>query len=333
MAVFLITGSTGFIGSHLCSDLVARGHDVKAFHRPSSRLQLLENLPIEHVIGDITRPETLTDRLKGVDFVIHAAATSGGVEKPGQMYTVIVEGTKNILKAALQAGVKRVVHVSSAAVLGIPEQLNSMEEETGSLDEFHSWNSTPRVWPFGYNKYLAELEVQKMVGQGLDVVMVNPTLVMGAGDLGRQTSSILVQTAHKRIPFITSGGVNVIHIDDVVQGIMAAVEFGKRGERYILGNKNLPYSSFIRLCSEVTGVDYPDFTLNPGMLRRLSRFLPIFQAYISSPIPLTYFALAGKYFYYQNQKAREQLGWEPRKEILQTLTEAYEWFKMQGTIR
>lgn len=332
MAVILITGSTGFIGSHLCRALLSAGYQVKALHRPSSRLQLLEGLKVEHIIADITRPETLPDLFSGVDYVIHAAATSGGIEKPGQMYTVNVEGVKNVIKFALQAGVKRVVHVSSAAVLGIPFGSNSPDDQAEYLDENHSWNGTAEMWPYGYSKYLAELEVQKGVGMGLDAVIVNPTLVLGAGDLSRQTHSILVQTAHKKIPFLTSGGLNVIHVDDVVTGIMAALEFGRRGERYILGNQNLPVSRFISLCAEIAGVEYPDLLIDPGVIRFMARFLPLFRAYISSPLPLTYFRMAGYYFYYQNLKAKEHLNWEPRQDIHRALTDAYNWFSDQGTI-
>ena len=117
----IVTGSTGFIGSHLCRALIAAGHEVRAFHRPDSSLLLLENLDVEHCIGDITQPDRLADALKGVEVVFHTAAKLGIARDLDLMYAVTVVGTRNVLNAARAAGVRRVIHTSTIAALGFPK--------------------------------------------------------------------------------------------------------------------------------------------------------------------------------------------------------------------
>ena len=115
----LVTGSSGFLGSHLCKALLEEGHVVRAFHRSSSDLRLLQDLPLEHLIGDMTQPETLEKAVAGMDAVFHTAALLGPRVETGAMYAVTVEGTRLLLDAARQANVKRVVYTSSVAALGI----------------------------------------------------------------------------------------------------------------------------------------------------------------------------------------------------------------------
>src|SRR5512146_900690 len=117
----LVTGSSGFIGSQLCRALVAQGHSVRAFHRPTSSLRGLEGLPVEHALGDLTQPATLSPAMEGVEVVFHAAAMLADMGDPAKMYAITVEGTRAVLQAAQQAGVRRVVHTSSVAALGVPE--------------------------------------------------------------------------------------------------------------------------------------------------------------------------------------------------------------------
>jgi len=333
MTTALVTGSTGFIGARLCRYLLERGYQVRAFHRSTSQLKLLEGLPVEHASGDLTRPETLIEALQGVDVLFHTAAMLGASEKPGQMYTINVEGTRSLLRAAMQAGVQRLVHTSSVSALGVPDAMVSKDSAPGAMNENHSWTGPGDFWPYGYSKYLAELEVQKMVGAGLDAVIVNPSLVYGPGDLYKQTSSLVVQMAERRVPVLLDGGINVVHVDDVVSGQLAALEHGQRGERYILGGDNLPLVDLVRLAGEVVGVSAPDLVAPSGLLRALAGPISLLQPFITAAIPLSMLRMAGYHFYYDNRKAQEQLGWSPQHTTREALTEAYEWFKTQGTIQ
>lgn len=323
--LILVTGASGFIGGHLCRALIAQGHHVRAFHRPTSALQLLADLPVEHALGDLTRPETLEAALEGVDVVLHTAALLGERASPAQHYAVTVEGTRALLTAALRAGVQRVVHTSSAVALGIPP-LTRDADTPYIMDETHTWNYPPERWPYAYAKYLAELEVQRAVALGLDAVIVNPTLVIGAGDHYRRTRSIIVQVARRRLPFITAGGLNAVHIEDVVQGHLLALERGQRGERYLLGGENLTLSALAEKIAAVCGVPGPGPEWPAGLVRALSRPFSLLEAYLNLPVDARTLALAGYYFYYTHAKAQTHLGYTPRRTVEDAIREAWAWF-------
>lgn len=322
----LVTGSTGFIGASLCRELVAQGHTVRAFHRPTSSLRLLDGLEVEHALGDLTQPDTLLSAMQGVEIVFHAAAWMGGRDQPGRQYTVTVEGTRNILQAARQAGVRRVIHTSSVAALGVPDAARQ-PNEAQLINENHAWNYRPDYYPYGYAKYLAEQEVQKAVAQGLDVVIVNPTVVYGPGDIYRQSSSLITQVAEKRISVAVEGGINCIHIMDVVEGHLAALACGKTGQRYILGGENLTHLQLLEMIAEVTHVSGPSMVLPNGLVRSLSRPAHLLQAFLNIPISPELLRLAGYWFFYDLQKAERDLGLTQHRPVKDAVAAAYAWYK------
>ena len=318
----LVTGSTGFVGAALCRALVGKGHRVRAFHRPTSVMRLLEGLEVEHALGDLTQPETLVTALEGIDAVFHAAAWMGG--QSGRQYTVTVEGARSLLLAARKAGVKRFVHTSSVAALGVPSILDT----PAPVDENHTWNFRPDWFPHGYSKYLAELEVQKAVSQGLDAVIVNPSLIFGPGDIYRQSSSILNQVARRKISVTVEGGINVVHIADVVAGHLCALDQGRRGERYILSGENLTITDMLRSIAEVAGVPAPQLQLPTGLVRLASRPAQLARAFLHLPVGAELLRLAGYYFFYEHHKASEELRWQPQFSARQAFQDAYAWFKI-----
>lgn len=323
----LVTGSTGFVGSNLCRVLVAQGHTVRAFHRASSKLRLIEKLPVEHVTGDLTQPESLAAAVEGVEAVFHAAAFMGGAEQGGRLYAVTVEGTRNLLNAALQAGVRRVVHTSSVAALGIPETLGAPGD---LIDERHTWNYRPDYYPYGYAKYLAELEVQKAVAQGLDAVIVSPTLIFGPGDLYRQAGSIIMQVAERHVSVAIEGGINCVHIEDVAAGHLAALERGRTGERYILGGENLTHVQLLQAITEVTGVPAPEQVLPTSLVRAMAAPAQLLQSFLHLPISAELLRLAGYHFFYNTQKAKTGLGIDDPRPVKDAIAEAYHWFLQGG---
>ncbi len=323
----LVTGSTGFVGNAVCRALLGAGYDVRAFHRPSSSLRLLEGLPVEPAIGDLTQPESLLEAMQGVDVVFHAAALLGVREDPGPLQTVTVGGTRAVLQAALQAGVQRVVHTSSVAALGVPEQMGS---RPAMIDECHTWNYIPERYPYAYAKYLAELEVQRAVAQGLDVVIVNPSLVFGPGDVYRMNTSLVVQVAHGRLPALVDAGVNVVHIADVARGHVAALERGRTGERYILGGENLSLREIVKKIATVTGGSVPLVELPSGLVRRLAAPAHRLRSFINLPVDPTILYLAGHYFYYDTHKAMGELGLPSPLKAEQAFSDAWQWFQDNG---
>lgn len=321
----LVTGSNGFIGAHLCRALVERGHVVRAFHRASSKLQLLEDLPVEHVVGDLTQPKTLEAAMEGIEVVFHAAAWMGGNEKPGRLYAVTVEGTRSVLQAARLAGVRRFVYTSSVAALGAPD--GRLAGEPIPLNENHVWNLRKDYFPYGYAKYLAEQEVQKAVAQGLDAVIVNPGLVFGAGDVYRQSGSIIMQVAARHLSVAMEGGVNCVHIADVTDGHLAAMTLGRTGERYILGGENLTHLGLLQVIAGVTGVAAPNLVLPTGLVRMLARPARTFKAFLNLPVSPELLQLAGYYFFYERKKAAMDLGLTEPRPVSEAIAEAYAWFK------
>ncbi len=327
----LVTGSTGFIGAALCRALVVQGHTVRAFHRPTSNLRLLSDLPVEHAIGDLTQPETIRAAVQGMDIVYHAAAYlgGGGRDLAGRMYTITVEGTRSVLRYAGEAGVRRVVLTSSVASLGVPERSPNGETLTPApvLDENHAWNYRPDYWPYGYAKYLAELEVQKAIAGGLDAVIVNPSIVFGAGDIYRRDRSVIMTIARRKLGVLVEGGLNAVHIQDVVQGHLAALECGRRGERYILAGENLTIVELIRKIAAVVGAPAPSLVLPAGLVTRIVPVIRLLQPFLDLPVSANDLRLAGNYFYYDGRKAQVELGLPPPRPLEDAIREAFDWFK------
>lgn len=323
----LVTGATGFVGSSLCRGLIAAGHSVRAFHRPSSKLRALEEVDVEHALGDLTQPETLEAAMEGMEAVFHAAAWMGGPEQAGRQYAVTVEGTRNVMQAARKMGIRRIVHTSSVAALGVPDYTaNPMI----LLNENHTWNYRPDYYPYGYAKYLAELEVQKAVAQGIDAVIVNPTVIFGAGDVYRQVGSIIMHVAERQVQVAIEGGINCVHIADVVDGHLAALERGRTGERYILGGENLSHMQLLQQIGEITGVPAPNLVLPTGLVRHLAGPAQLLQTFLKLPVSAELLRLAGYYFYYDMRKAENELGVEEHRPVAQAIAEAYQWFAQKA---
>jgi dihydroflavonol-4-reductase len=327
----LVTGSTGFIGANLCRGLLRQGHEVVAFHRPNSNLRLLEHLPVSHCTGDLTQPNTIHEAMRDVNVVFHAAAWMGGANQAGREYAVTVEGTRILLAEARRAGVLRVVHTSSVAALGVPDSGPTRDTldpaDVPLVNENHTWNYRPEHWSYAYAKYLAEIEVQKAVAAGQDIVIVNPTYVIGPGDIYRQSNSLIVRLNQKSLRFSVEGGVNAVHIDDIVDGHISAMQRGKKGERYILGGENLTHTRFLTLIAEVVGSTPPTTVLPGWLVRAAVNPLQLLQSFFDLPVSAQLFRQAGKFFYYDIRKSQVELGLGEPRPLLEAVQSAFAWFK------
>lgn len=332
MTKVLVTGASGFIGSALCRALLEAGFEVRAFHRPTSNLMLIKDLPLEHALGDLGHPESIFQAMQGVQVVFHVAALMGGGKgDSGRHYTVTVEGTRNVLQAALECGVERVVHTSSAAALGVPPQIPG-SQSAYLMNETHTWNYPAQRWPYAYAKYLAEMEVQAAVARGLDVVILNPTLVIGAGDLYRQSRSVVVQVALRRLPVIVEGGLNVISLTDTIAGHLAALQRGRRGERYLLAGQNLTVAKLVERIAALAGVAPPRTVLPASLVHRIAPIYVLLENWLSLPVSAAELHLAGRYFYYDAQKAKSKLEWTCYVEVDHAIREALQWSREKGLL-
>ena len=329
----LVSGSTGFIGSHLCRKLLELGHEVRAFHRPDSPLLLIDGLSVESAIGDITQPNTLKSALQDIEIVFHAAAKLGK-STPDETYRVTVAGTRNVLEACRAAAVKRVIHISSVAALGLPAINGKSPEITPNylINENHSWNYLPRWWSYGYAKHLAEMEVQYATTRGLDSVIVNPTLVIGAGDINRVAGDVILRVARGQFKVTSAGGLNAIHIKDVVNGCISVMESGSTGHRYILGHENLTHTDFLKLIARKTGANPPRLILPGRFLRGFAGVISAIEEIIPLPFAGDALRKIGYYFYYDTEKIKSELGLMNMYTVEDGITEALEWYRSQGVI-
>jgi dihydroflavonol-4-reductase len=318
----LVTGATGFVGSNIAAALAARGDQVRVLRRSTSRLDALDGVPVEYVTGDILDIESLANAMQGCDLVFHVAAVAQYWRSSKEtVYRVNVDGTRNVIKAALVAGVERVVHTSSVAALGYPPR-------GGLADESQPFPPELAWWPYGHSKYLAELEVGKAVEQGLPAVIVNPTIVVGPRDVNFVSGSLIRASAKGQLRVVPPGGSNMVHVDDVVSGHLAAAEIGQVGERYILGGENLSHWDAALTLNSVTGGPSPWFVLPHWSLPPLARLIDGFNAVSRRPPLLAgeQILLGGETFYVDNKKAVRELGL-PQTPFRRAAADAYIWYQ------
>jgi len=329
----LVTGASGFIGSSLCRALGAQGHEVLAFHRPTSLLAALEGLPVRHVIGDMLDPASLTQALDDVEVVFHTAAPMRPESDGRTAIEAHVLGTRNVLQAAHQARVRRLVHTSSVAALGVPDVPASTPAENAPLlDERHAWNYLPERWPYAYAKHASEQEVLRAVEAGLQAVIVNPSAVFGAGDWYRTRHSLVAFLARGAFVPVIPGGLNVVHIDDVIAGHLAALERGRCGERYILGGENLTLPELFQITAQVVGRRPPRLRLPLWTIPLVRHLLEPARSFLNLPIEPSLLWLAGFHFFYDTRKSQGELGLPPAIPYRQAATETFNWLVSIGAV-
>ncbi|MGH6821770.1 MAG: hopanoid-associated sugar epimerase, partial [Methylocella sp.] len=231
----LITGATGFVGSAVLRRLLNAGHAVRALARPGSLQRNIEGLNIEVVTGDLRDPATLKQAVSGCRALFHVAADYRlWAPNPQEIYTSNVTGTRNLLLAAAEAGIGRIVYTSSVATLGINADGSPADEETPAA-------LSDMIGHYKRSKFLAEAEVRRLaMDQGLPVVIVNPSAPIGPRDVKpTPTGRTVLDAARGRMPAYVDTGLNVVHVNDVAQGHLDAFQRGRVGERYILGGENM----------------------------------------------------------------------------------------------
>ena len=328
---YLITGATGFIGPHLIKKLTGEGHFCRCLVRNSSKTDYLENLgnEIEMVEGDITRPESLTGIADGIDRVLHMATLGhmSNFSVTESMFEAInVQGTRNIMTEALRAGVKRVVHCSTVAAMGICAEVPATEKSV--CNPHH---------PYGRSKLQAEEIVRSMVkDKGLPAVIVRFSMVYGPGDprdilkLTRLARKGLFPKVGRR-PKLTP----LIHVEDAIQGLLLAAESGGTGETYLITNReSLPFDSIRKILQQALGIyRLPLYIPEWAALTAASFIEKVFPALGKVPpvarknIEST---LADRVF--SIDKARREIGFNPRIDPEEGLKETVEWYKEQGWV-
>ena len=323
--IFFLTGATGFLGSNIARTLLDRGHEIRAIRRSTSSMDLISDCKdrIEWVEGDVLLPESLETGMENVNGVIHAAAFLGfeGKKSVDQLMEVNVVGTANVVDAAVEMGVKRLVHVSSIAALGRKEDVGDC------LDESAEWKDSPMNTGYGLSKYRAEMEVHRGIATGLDAVMVNPSLIMGVGRPSENTMQIADRLVKGGIPFLPKGGTNVVDVRDVAAGCLSAFEKGKTGKRYILAGHNLLWRDILEVLGRELGVRPPQMTLPKPIMMAAATLMEWGSILINKRSVLTRenVRLSMSLSCYDNSRSRTDLGctYRPFEETASWIAEGY----------
>ncbi len=324
-----ITGATGFIGGNLARLLVADGHQVRALIRPDSDHRNLNGLPLEIVTGSLDHPQLLAEQIADCEVVFHVAALYSLWEKDrAAIYQANVVGTENVLSAARQAQVKRFVHTSSVAAIGVPAAGTSANETNTTTVE-------ALVSDYKKSKFLAEQAVLKAGQNGLDVVVVNPSTPIGAYDVKpTPTGEIVLRFLQNRMPAYVHTGLNLIDVEDVARGHILAWQKGRTGERYILGNRNLTLAEMLRLLAGITGIPAPKFAV-PHLLPLAVAFVDekILARYLGKTPQVSYASvqMSQHAMYYDSTKAVCELGL-PQSSIESAIEKAVRWFQSNGYV-
>lgn len=323
----LVTGGTGFVGSHIARVLVKAGHGVRVLHRASSRLDALAGVAFESALGDLNDRAALRAACEGCDWVFHAAAVADyWRSNMVRMFEANVEGTRNILCAAREAGVQRVVFTSSAGAVG-------MRADGLPADETDDFNLSPRRFPYGYSKALAEGVALAQVRKGQDVVIVNPVVVMGPGDLNMISGNFVtrIKQLGALVP-VPPGGIAVIDARDVARMHLAAAEQGRTGERYILGAANYAYRQWFDMIADVVGAARPAIPMPAALLGVSASVIELARLLgIQTPVDANQTRLGARELFFDYSKAWRELG-EPQVDMRQSLEDTYAWYAANGYI-
>lgn len=324
----IVTGATGFIGSHIVRKLVGRGEDVKVLVRKTSNTKNIDDLKIEKVYGDVLNKESLINAFKGCDTLYHSAGlVSFKRSDYKKMVDINVTGADNVLSAAMDAGVKKVLFTSSVAAIG-PETENSLISENTTFSIYDK--------DIGYinDKYDAEQVARDYIEKGLPVTILNPSVVLGPGDVNLSSSASVLWYCKKKFPGYMDGTLNIVDVEDVAEGHILAAEKGKSGERYILANANLTVFEYFKLLEKVSGVKAPGFKV-PFVMAYATAFL--MERVIGKSFPnyttmdLDSVKLSKFNWYVDNSKAVSELGINPTP-VENTLEKTINWFKENGLL-
>jgi dihydroflavonol-4-reductase len=316
MTKTLITGGTGFIGSHLARALAARGDDLRLLIRSANPAEHLAELEFERVNGEITDRRAVRRAVAGVDRAFHVAGTTS--MRRGAASKVIatnVGGTRILCEEALEAGVGRVVHCSSAAAIG-------PAPPRGRADETQAFPAAARRITYVYSKHEAEGEALRVAAHGLDVVIVNPTFVLGPDDPTGTSMGLVRRFLQREIPVYVDGGINISDVRDVAQGQILADEVGASGERYLLAGRNFTLQRLFADLERISGVPAPALKLPSGLAQGAADAVERFG--LPVPVSADEVRSASLWWTYTPAKAKRELGYRPRPHE-ETLADAVAW--------
>ncbi|MGH2985035.1 MAG: NAD-dependent epimerase/dehydratase family protein [Solirubrobacterales bacterium] len=318
MAKTLVTGGTGFIGSHVVRELAHRGDDLRLLVRKGSDTGHLSEFEWERAPGDVLDRDSVRKAMRGVERVFHIAGTTSMRRRDrNRVFEVNVGGTRNVMEEALRAGVLRAVLTSSSSAVGVAEP-------GGAADETQPFTAGGLDIAYVNSKHDAEAVAMRVGTRGLPVVVVNPTFVLGPDDPNPSgTSNALVRRLLlRRIPGYLDGAINIVDVRDVARGQLLTDELGHEGERYLLAGRNFTLKRLFADLSRIAGVPPPPLRAQGQLMLAGAEAMER----LGIPIPTSSDEIHSgmQWWTYSNQKARRELGFSPRPHE-ETLEDTVQW--------
>jgi dihydroflavonol-4-reductase len=324
-----ITGATGFVGSHVARALAVRGAELRLLVRSTSRTDNIADLRAEVATGDLRDPESLKKAMAGSEFVFHVAADYRlWVRDPEQMYRSNVEGTRAIIRAAQECGVRRVIYTSSVATMGFTREGHIAREDSPvSIKEM--------VGHYKRSKFMAEQIALEAGRNGANVVVVNPTTPIGEYDIKpTPTGRIVVDFLKRKFPAYVDTGLNLADVKEVARGHLLAMEKARPGERYIMGGENLTLKQILNKLSELTGLPSPTMKVPHAVAMGFAVFDQFFTGTILGKEPratIDAVKMGRKKMFASSAKAEHELGYKVLP-VEDALRRAVEWFQANGYV-
>jgi len=322
-----VTGATGFLGSHVARVLSESGADLRLLVRPTSDLRNIQGLRSDLAVGDLREPETFAKALAGCDALFHVAADYRiWVRDPNEMYRSNVDGTRFLLSAAQKYGVRRLVYTSSVATMGFKADGSPADEDSPvSLNDM--------IGPYKRSKFLAEQVAVDAAKSGVDVVIVNPTTPVGEQDIKpTPTGRIVVDFLKKKFPAYVDTGLNLVDATECARGHVAALENGKRGERYILGGENLTLKQILDRLASITGLPSPTVKVPHFVALGAAVVDELWTGRICGKEPratVDAVRMGRKKMFVTSAKAEREIGWKILS-VEAALRRATDWFRANG---
>ncbi len=325
----LVTGGTGFVGAHVVRALLAGGARVRCLVRPGSDRRNLQGLPVELAEGDLLDPHSLSKAISGCSLVFHVAADYRlSAPDPGRLARVNVEGTRNVLAAAGEAGVRRVVYTSSVGALGL-------RPDGRPADETTPVTRGDMIGAYKRSKFDAEEVAREFAAKGLPLVIVNPSSPVGERDVKpTPTGKLIVDFLNGRLPAYVDTGLNLVDVRDVAAGHLLAADKGRHGERYILGNRDMTLKEILETLARITGLPGPRVRLPHAIPYAVAALGEVVARITGRPpaVSLEGVRMSRHRMFFDAGKAVRELGL-PQSPVEDALARAVAWFRENGYVR
>ena len=324
----LVTGAAGFLGSHVTRQLVARGDAVRVLMRPSSNNRAISDLPLEYVTGDLRDAVSLELAMNGVQRVFHVAADYRlWAKNPQEIYDSNVGGTKNLLAAAKNAGIEKLIYTGTVATIAVDRPQMPNESAQTTIDEM--------IGHYKRSKWMAEQEVLQAARDGFPVVVAMPTTPVGPWDWKpTPTGKIILDFLNGKLPGYVDTGLNFVGVEECAAGHLLVAERGKIGERYLLGAENLTLKQLLDTLAKITGLAAPSMKIPHGVALSVAYIESAFSRLVGREpqIPIEGVKIARHTMFVDCSRTQRELGFKPGS-VAAALERAVRWYQANGYVK